>query len=471
MTKNSYPFGWSSGSQASGKAASRAVWVVNFNNGNSNDYNRNNNACVRAVRSVSAGEYQGAGAQQVTLRALHHAWKAARRGKLPSKNLLNFEARWADGLLALQRELNANSWKPRPSTCFIASRPKAREIHAPDFADRVVHHWLVPQLEAIYEPRFIFDSYANRKGKGSHAAVARLQQFVREVDSGQCGGWYLQLDIHNFFNSIHRPTLWRMLKPVLSRAALPPVAMHATHALLRSPPLSAGVMLRATAAEVALVPPHKRLVNAPLGCGLPIGNLSSQFLANVYLDRLDHFAKHTLKAKRYLRYVDDFVLVHQDREQLIAWQEQIERFIAAELQLSLKADIKLRPLHDGIDFLGYVVRPTHTLVRRRVVAHLRTALATWEAGHVDGSEIRATPAALRNVQATAASYAGHLKHANSQRLQASLHRRFKWLGTATRRRKFHYKLEGQPVAITYYKRPLDTSKHTIEQLPVGAKSL
>ena len=448
MTKPSYPFGWGARSQASGKAASRAAWIVNFNNGNSNDYNRNNNnAFVRACRPLSSGEYQDAGAQQVTLRALHRAWKAARRGKLPSKNLLDFEARWADGLLALQRELNGGSWKPRPSTCFIASRPKAREIHAPDFADRVVHHWLVPQLEVIYEPRFIFDSYANRKGKGSHAAVARLQHFVREVDSGQSGGWYLQLDIHNFFNSIHRETLWRTLKPVLSRAGLPQVSLRAAHALLRSPPLSAGVTLRATAAEIALVPHHKRLVNAPSGYGLPIGNLSSQFLANVYLDRLDQFAKHALKAKRYLRYVDDFVLVHHDREQLFAWQQQIERFLAAELRLSLKADIKLRPLNDGIDFLGYVVRPTHTLVRRRVVAHMRTALATWDAAHVDGGQIRATPAALRNVQATAASYAGHLKHANSQRLQASLRKRFKWLATATRQRKFHHKLEGRPITI------------------------
>ena len=279
---------------------------------------------MRAVRSVPAGECQDAGAQQVSLRVLHGAWKAARRGKVPSLNLLDFEARWADRLLELQREINTGNWKPRPSTCFIASRPKAREIHAPDFADRVVHHWLVPQLEAIYEPRFIFDSFANRKGKGSHAAVVRLQQFVREVDSGQGGGWYLQLDIHNFFNSIHRATLWQMLKPVLLRANLPEAVMRTTHALLRNPPLSAGVTLRASAAEVALVPPHKRLVNAPPGCGLPIGNLSSQFLANVYLDRLDQFVKHTLKAKRYLRYVDDFVLVHQDREQLATWQRQIE---------------------------------------------------------------------------------------------------------------------------------------------------
>jgi RNA-directed DNA polymerase len=450
MTKPSYPFGWGAGSQAFGKAAPRAAWIVNFNNGNSNNYNRdNNNAFVRAVRSLPAGECQDAGAQQVTLRALHRAWKAARRGKTPSANMLDFETRWADWLLHLQRQINVGAWNPRPSTCFIATRPKAREIHAPQFADRVVHHWLVPQLEAVYESRFIHDSYANRKGKGSHAAVRRLQQFVREVDSGQGGGWYLQLDIHNFFNSIHRATLWRMLKPVLVRARVPEISLRAAHALLRYPPVQPGTVMRASAAEIALVPAHKRLVNAPQGCGLPIGNLSSQFLANVYLDRLDQFVKHTLKAKRYLRYVDDFVLVHHDRAQLVAWQAQIEAFLARELRLSLKAGAPLRPLRDGIDFLGYVVRPAYTLVRRRVVAHARAAFADWQAQHIKRGTIRATPEALQRVQATAASYAGHLRHANSRRLQAGLHERFPWICAATRRRKFHHRLAGRHLSIPF----------------------
>lgn len=380
---------------------------------------------------------------QVSLQQLHNAWRDARRGKRPSRNQLAFDARWADGLLQLQRELNAGTWAPRPSTCFIAVRPKAREIHAPDFADRVVHHWLVPQLEAIYEPRFIHDSYANRVGKGSHAAVRRLQAFVRQVHSGQGGGWYLQLDVRNFFNRIHRATLWAQLKPVLQARGLPDVALRASHALLRHPPLHAGVRYRGTLQDLALVPAHKRLANAPAGCGLPIGNLSSQFFANVYLDRLDQFVKRTLRATRYLRYVDDFVLVDHDRARLEQQQAAIARFLADELRLSLKADIRLRRLEDGIDFLGYVVRPTHTLVRQRVVAHARQSLAAWEDAHVRGRQIRATPAQLRRVQSTAASYAGHLRHANSHRLHAALRRRFPWLARAIRKRRFHHRLDGR----------------------------
>lgn len=365
--------------------------------------------------------------EEVTLRALHAAWQRARRQKVPSHNQRAFEDRWGDHLIELQAEIAAHSWSPRPSTCFIATRPKAREIHAPDFGDRVVHHWLVPQLEAIYEPGFIHDSYANRRGKGTHAAVRRLQQFVRQVHSGQPDGWYLQLDVHNFFNSIHRPTLWSMLKPRLQRASLGACAQHVTHALLRSEPLQACVRVRATAAELAQVPAHKQLANAAPGFGLPIGNLSSQFFANVYLDALDQFAKHTLRARRYLRYVDDFVIVHHCRDTLADWQRRIEAFLAERLRLRLKPETRLARLRDGIDFLGYVVRPTHTLVRRRVVAHAVEALAAWEAQHVERGRAHPTADALAQIRATLASYRGHFQHANSHRLQQQLQARFPWI--------------------------------------------
>ncbi|MFL1404227.1 reverse transcriptase domain-containing protein [Marinobacter sp. M1N3S26] len=443
MTNPCYQKGCPDQSQGPGKTSAR--WVVNFNNGNVNDNHRNNNACVRAVR---AGEYQGEG--PVTLKALHDAWQAARKGKKPSQNQMAFDGRWIDGLLNLQQRINTHTWKPGPSACFVAARPKAREIHAPDFADRVVHHWLVPQLEAIWEPAFIHDSYANRTGKGSHAAVRRLKRFVRQVDSGQGGGWYLQLDIHNFFNSIHRPTLWAMLKKRFARTSATPELMRATHALLRRPPLSAGVVNHSRPDERATVPPHKRLENSAPGCGLPIGNLSSQFFANVYLDMLDQFVKHTLKAKRYLRYVDDFVLVHPDRHQLAEWQEEIEQFIASELRLKLKPDIRLRRLEDGIDFLGYIVRPKYTLVRRRVLAHARETLGNWEQQHVKHDHIHATPAELRNIQATVASLKGHLKHANNWRLQQALIRRYPWLPAVTTRRRFHHRLEGRRLKLAIH---------------------
>lgn len=414
MTKPRYRQGCPAGSQASERtvAASPAdyAWIVNFNNGNSNWNNRDNDYYVRAVRP---GECHDA----VQLRDLHAAWLRARRGKKPSPDQFAFDAQWIDRLLDLQQRLVAGTWTPAPPTCFIATAPKAREIHAPAFADRVVHHWLVPQLEAIYEPTFIHDSFSNRTGKGTHMAVGRLRSFIRQVEDGQGGGFYLQLDIRNFFNRIHRPTLYALLKTRMERAGLSEPARRAAHALLCHPAGHAGVRYACTAAERAKVPAYKRLENAPPGCGIAIGNLSSQFFANVYLDQLDQFVKHELRAPRYLRYVDDFVLVHRDRAQLQAWQTAIAAFLAERLQLELKPGPILKPLAAGVDFLGYVIYPHHLVVRRRVIGHCRAKLAEIERSRNFSS--------ARSVWA---SYEGHFRHANSWRLRRRILARFPWLG-------------------------------------------
>jgi hypothetical protein len=404
-------------SQALGIASSPSdnAWNVNLGNGNCN---RNNQSNRNNVRAVLAGECHGA----VSLRQLHSAWRAARRGKKPSLDQLGFEARWIDGLRDIQRRLNARRWFPMAPTCFIAQQPKAREIHAPSFADRIVHHLIVPQLETGYERAFIYDSFSNRTDKGTHAAVARLRDFVRQVHSGQGGGFYLQLDVRNFFASIHRPTLYAMLKPRMERAGISDPVRHAVHSLLTWPISRSGVHYACTSAERAAVPPHKRLENAAPGCGIAIGNLSSQFFANVYLDKLDQFVKHTLKIKRYVRYVDDFVIVAVSVEQLAEWHAQIIHFLRNELRLDLKP-AKLEPLTRGIDFLGYVLFPTHTLVRRRVVGHCRAKLAAIE------HECRGafTPKSVKRVREVWASYSGHFAHANSFKLRAGIYRRFSWL--------------------------------------------
>jgi RNA-directed DNA polymerase len=430
MTTPCYPVGCAAGSKVRGIASSSDyAWIVNFNNGYSNWNHQDNEYHVRAVRS---GECHAA---TVSLRELHAAWLRARRHKKPSANQFSFDALWIDKLIGLQARLNSGSWEPGPSTCFISTRPKAREIHAPDFSDRVVHHWLIPQLERVYEPTFIHDAYSNRRGKGTHAAVERLASFVRQVESGQGGGWYLQLDIRNFFNSIHRPALYRMLKERMTRHGLILPVRQAVHALLRRSPTAAGVLYECTAAARALVPDYKRLENAAPGCGIPIGNLSSQFFANVYLDALDQFVKHELRAPRYLRYVDDFVLVHQSREQLLAWRGAIEHFLSEHLRLALKPDERLKPLASGIDFLGYVVYPTHTVVRRRVVAHAREKLDAWARAHVRGAHLVATAGELEQLRSICASYAGHFSHANSWRLRRQLRARYPWLRAALVRRR------------------------------------
>lgn len=418
MTMPRYPQGCTAGSKLPGIAAAPAgyAWNVNLNNGNSNRNDVDNHNHVRAVRS---GESHDA----ICFADLRTAWRAARRGKKPSPDQLTFDSQWIDNLLSLEERMNACTWHPAAPTCFVATAPKAREIHAPAFADRVVHHLVVPRLEKIFEPVFIHDSYSNRVGKGTHAAVGRLRSFVRQVASGQGGGYYLQLDIKNFFNCIHRPTLYQLLKGRMERAALGEPVRRAVHALLTYPIERTGVRWACSESERTAVPPHKRLENAARSCGIAIGNLSSQFFANVYLDRLDQFVKHELKAQRYLRYVDDFVLVHRERDQLAKWQLRIEAFLREALRLELKAGSKLAPLSAGIDFLGYVVYPTHTVVRRRVIGHCRAKLADWKRRRRPATELRAIWS----------SYEGHFIHANSHRLRLHIHQRFPWLAATLER--------------------------------------
>jgi RNA-directed DNA polymerase len=416
MTKPRYPFGCAAGSEVSGITAASYAFVVNLNNGNVNRNHHDNQYHALAVR---AGESQDA----VSFDTLYTAFRRAARGKKASVDRFDFEANWIRELLELQRRLNAGIWHPGRPKLFIERDPKAREIHAPPFVDCVAHHALMPPLEREFERTFIHDSYSNRHGKGTHAGVRRAQQFIRQVHNGQGGGFYLQLDIRSYFLSIHRPTLWALLKPRLQRAGLPQWLQHGAHALLNYPVSRTGVDVICSPAERESVPLHKRLENAAPGCGIAIGNHSSQFLANVYLDPLDQFIKHVLKVKRYLRYVDDLVLFHHDREQLEAWHGEIVEFLHTQLRLELKP-MKLEPLTAGLDFLGYVIFPTHTVVRRRVVSHCRARLAAFEASG-DYS-----PEAIERLRSIVSSYWGHFQHAASYRLRERLLERFPWLAGA-----------------------------------------
>lgn len=391
---------------------------------------------------------------QMPFGELFQAYQKARRGKKPSSNQLRFCSRWLGGLQNLHQDLRAGSWQPHRTVSFVVKHPKTREIHAPDFADRVVHHWLVAQLERIYEPIFIFDSYANRSGKGSHAAVDRLERFMRQLSQGnkkeKNNAWFLQLDIHNFFNSISRAKLYALLKCRLEKSTKRGQinAQHALalqslcHRLLAKPAAEHCTNPKAA----ALVPPHKRLRNAKRGCGLPIGNLSSQFFANVVLNELDQFIKHTLKVEHYVRYVDDFVLLSHDRDQLRVWQVQIEVFLQNMLGLKIKNERHLAPLSQGIDFLGYIVFPTHRLVRRRVVKHCKAALQAWQNQHVKQHDqhrtgmlqIQASSLRLAALEQQLQSYWGHFAHAHCWRLLQGIFTQFAWLGTL-----FDWQADGQ----------------------------
>jgi len=330
-----------------------------------------------------------------------------RRNKRNTANALRFEFNAAANLLTLERELNSKQYHPSRSILFCTTKPKVREIFAADFRDRIVHHILVEQLEKIFEPIFIHDSYACRMEKGTHAAVKRLQKFTRQATkNGKVRAYFLQLDIKDFFPSINKEILFQLI----AHKVQDPDVLWLTRVVLFWDCTKSHVV-RGDVSMLKRVPAHKSLFGKNNECGLPIGNLTSQFFANVYLNELDQVVKHNLKARHYLRYVDDFVVVHTDPEQLARWRDEIEAFVSARLNLKLHpVRRKLLLISNGIDFLGYIIRPGYILVRRRVLNNLKAKLRAFTHGVID----------TRAVKDTIASYLGHFKHANCFRLKAKL---------------------------------------------------
>ena len=368
-----------------------------------------------------------------SMERLYAAYRQCRRRKRRTCHALAFESRLEENLFDLRDALVRGHYRPEPSTVFMVEKPKRREIFAATFRDRVVHHLVVGALEPAWEKRFIHDSFACRKGKGTHRGVERVQTFARQVTCNATRtAWYLQLDIRGFFMSIDRHIL---LERLISKER-DPVLVALIRTLVLHDPVCDCRFRKARQEDFLRLPAHKTLFKARPACGLPIGNLTSQFFANVYLDGLDQYVKHHLKARYYVRYCDDFVLLSHNRQELVAWQAAVEVYLKDRWRLHLNAKQRLRPVADGMDFLGYIVRPNYRLVRRRVVGSLHERLFQAEQtlrshgmgrGEPERSLFPWTWPLLMRMQAWFFSYQGHLRHASSHRLWYATLRRFPWV--------------------------------------------
>jgi len=363
-----------------------------------------------------------------TFESLHRAWLDCRRRKRGKPAALAFEANGEEELLDLASELASRTYRPSPSFCFVARNDKYREVFAARFRDRVVHHLLVRELEKIWEPVFIHDSYACRRGKGTHAAVKRLQTFMRRATAnGTRRAWFAQLDIRSFFPSIDRPLL---LEFVQSRLHSEEFRWLAEVIISHDP--ATDPVFTCSREKWCKIPNGKSLFSVPPGKGLPIGNLTSQFFANMYLNPLDQFVKHALKAKYYIRYVDDMILVHEERRVLETWVVRIEDFLQNRLLLELHPIRRIiRPVNNGADFVGYIVRPSHLLVRRKTVDRFKAAIGSHSKkvlGKKDGNVFLSfPPVGYQQLHATIQSYFGLFRHASSKRLYDSMFTRNPWL--------------------------------------------
>lgn len=309
------------------------------------------------------------------------AYNKARKCKRYRKDVLLFTKDKEDNLETVRNDILGLSYEPSEYRYFKVYEPKERQIMALPFYDRVVQHAINNVLEPIFNQRFIFHSYACRKTKGMHAASDTLKEWLYEWQKFHPDQplYAIKADIHHYFQSINHDVLKAEIRKVIK---------------------DAGALVL-----IDRIIDHNGQM--PDGVGIPVGNLTSQLFANIYLNKLDQYIKHTLGAKYYMRYMDDFILLSPDKEQLRRWLEDIERFLRDELKLELNPKTTILAAKNGIDFVGYKHRATHRKVRPDSVKRIKKTIKKYESGKITKEQL----------QKSIASWTGHAGHADSYNLQ------------------------------------------------------
>jgi len=328
---------------------------------------------------------------------LLRAAEKAQKGKRFTPATAQFNHRLESELLQLQEELQTQTYRLGRYKEFYINDPKPRMISAAPYRDRVVHHALCNVIEPIFERTFIYDSYACRKGKGTHAGVDRLTRFMQTND------YALKCDIKKYFPSIDHEILKGLIRRKIGCARtlwLIDLIIDGSNPQEEVPDYFAG--------DDLFAPSQRRK-------GIPIGNQTSQFFANVYLNGFDHFVKEELGCRHYVRYVDDFATLGDDKGWLWEVKAAIEEYLETRLRLRLHPKKQwVLPVTDGVDFLGYRVFPTHRRVRRssgwRFARRLKRMQEQYRKGTID----------LAKVRQRIASWLGHAAHADTYGLRSAL---------------------------------------------------
>jgi len=325
-----------------------------------------------------------------SLENLFDAWTSFRHNKGKRRDVQAFEIKLEENIFKLHRELRSGVYKHGSYKPFYIYDPKRRLIYKAIVKDRVVHHSIYSVLNPIFEPTFIANSFSCRIGKGTHKGVRTLEIMLRKVSRNNTRGCFaLKCDIKKFFDSVNH----EILLNILAKRIKDPK----TISLL--------------AEVVSSFSNNTAWGRKYSGSGLPIGNLTSQLFANIYLSELDHFVKNELKVKNYVRYTDDFVIGSGNRDYLEYLIEPISEFLEENLRLLLHPQkLLIRKYKQGIDFLGYVIFPKYTIIRtktkRRIFRKTRKHVDEYRNGILSEDALRQSMA----------SYFGVLSHANSFKL-------------------------------------------------------
>ncbi len=349
-----------------------------------------------------------------TYQNLYKSYLECRQSKRKTISALEFELNLEENLFNLLNDLRSGEYAPGRSICFAVTEPKPREIFAAGFRDRIVHHLLVRELLKMSEKSFFFYSFACRRCKGTHKAVCALKKYIRQVSRNKTQpAYYLQMDISNFFSSINHQTLYEILKKFATKQKRDNIWQNeilwlGKKIIFHRP--QDNCHIKGSRRIWSHIPKHKSLFYAQPGVGLPIGNYSSQFFANLYLNELDYFVKQRLRQKYYLRYVDDFIILGKGRAELSEIPRKIDTFLGGCLALGINfKKTKLKSLKQGVDFLGYIIKLDYTLVRRRSVNVCKNKIYKQLAGFNKNNGKVLGKKFIAQVN----SYLGHFRHADS----------------------------------------------------------
>lgn len=303
----------------------------------------------------------------ITFEKLFKAYLDCRKHKRSTINALMFEYDLEKNLTELYDDLISGNYKIGRSICFIVLYPKPREVWAADFRDRIVHHLIYNEIKDRFYARFIKDTYSCIPERGTTNAMKTIESQARSItDNYREQAYFLKADLKNFFVSIDKKILFEEIKRYVSEEwiinLIEQVIFHnpKDSVCIKSPPY-----------KFDYLPVYKSLWHTPSNKGLPIGNLTSQFFSNVYLNVLDQYVKHHLKCKYYCRYVDDFVIMHKDPQFLNFVHKDLTVFLKNRLNLELHQNKKLiNRIEKGIDFVGFVVKPHRINLRQKTIKRL-----------------------------------------------------------------------------------------------------
>ena len=352
--------------------------------------------------------------QSFTIEDLFEAYYSCRKHKRNTINALKFEINLEQNMMNLYHDLKNNNYEISKSICFISFHPKIREIWAADFRDRIVHHLVYNFLQERFERSFIFDTYSCIRKKGTLKACRRVEKFTRSITNNyQEKAYFLKADVKSFFMGIDKNILYKFLLKKVDELWIQKLLKQ----IIFNEPIK-NCLVQSKKEELKKVPKHKSLWYAPKNKGLPIGNLTSQFFANIYLNELDQFVKHKLKCKYYLRYADDIIIFNKSPKLLNQAYNQIEIFLEKELVLKLHPGKKeINTLDKGINFVGYIIKPHRVYIRNSTVKYLKQKI---HKSNID--ELRNN---LEKYQAALNSYFGMFRHIKGYNLRRSLGEKLK----------------------------------------------